>query len=70
MSDELYESVGFRPSGEEEINLMKDNWKEIRMFQERIRILVDRSRDLGWSGELVDMEPDTAKSNGFSPLHP
>ena len=29
------------------------------MSQERIRILVDRSRDSGWAGELVDMEPDT-----------
>jgi len=28
------------------------------MSQERIRVLVDRSRDSGWSGALVDMEPD------------
>jgi putative sterol carrier protein/GNAT superfamily N-acetyltransferase len=29
------------------------------MPQERIRILVDRSRDSEWAGELVDIEPDT-----------
>jgi ribosomal protein S18 acetylase RimI-like enzyme/putative sterol carrier protein len=29
------------------------------MSQDRIRVLVDRSRDSGWSGALVDMEPDT-----------
>lgn len=28
------------------------------MFQERIRILVDRSRDAGWADDLVNMEPD------------
>ncbi|MBM3237441.1 hypothetical protein FJZ31_14220 [Candidatus Poribacteria bacterium] len=29
------------------------------MPQEKIRILVDRSRDSEWASELVDMEPDT-----------
>ena len=29
------------------------------MSQERIRILVDRSRDSGWANEMVNMEPDT-----------
>jgi hypothetical protein len=30
----------------------------VKMAQERVRVLVDRSRDSGWAGELVSIEPD------------
>jgi hypothetical protein len=40
------------------IETQKTQWRNIEMQMERIRILVDRSRDAGWSDALIDVEPD------------